>query len=139
MRHSVFGDCEYLQDVAPERALHIVQVYLGDVGAHDLLRGVVHERVKGAILLHVLVNGFAACLVVHEISGNEETLAALLLNHFFRVLSIFFLLWQVHDGYVGAFTSKQNSSGPSDARARQLTSEKWHKMAHHAKKPTLRQ
>ena len=45
MRESIFGDCEYGEDVAPEHAFDLVQVDLFEVGAHGLLRGVIDQYV----------------------------------------------------------------------------------------------
>jgi len=45
VRQGVFGHGEDLEDVAAERALDVVEVDLGEVVAHQLLRRVVDEDV----------------------------------------------------------------------------------------------
>ena len=52
---------------------------------------------NGSELLDVLLDGLAASLVVHEITGNQKALAALLLDHLLGVLGVRLLLWQVDD------------------------------------------
>ena len=48
MRKRIFGQSEHLEDVAPEYALGHVEINLLEVGAHDLLAGVVYQNINGS-------------------------------------------------------------------------------------------
>jgi hypothetical protein len=76
MRHRIFSHGKHLQDIAPKSTLHIIEINLANVVAHHLLRGIIDEHVEGAEFLHVLLNGLATCLVIHEISWDEEAFFA---------------------------------------------------------------
>lgn len=106
MREGVFGHSKHLQDVASECAFHIVEVDFGKVVAHDLFRCVVDEDVDLAKFLDVLFDRLLAGLVVHEITGDQEALTALLLNEFLGPFGVLLLLWEIDDTDIGAFARK---------------------------------
>jgi hypothetical protein len=70
----------------------------------------------------VLLDGVLALAVVHQIAGNQQALAALLLDHLLGVLGVGLLLGQVDDADVGAFARVQDGDGPADAGADRVSS-----------------
>jgi hypothetical protein len=53
-----------------------------------------------AELLDVLLYSLAAGLVVHQVSGNQQALTSLLLDHLLGVLGIGLLLGKIDDGHI---------------------------------------
>lgn len=93
VRQGILGQRKHLQDVAAERALHVVQVNLGKVLAHDLLGGIVDQHVEAAVSIDMLLHRLTAGLVVHEIAGDEKALPALaFFDELLGFLCIFLLL-----------------------------------------------
>lgn len=117
MRHRILGHGKHLQDIAPKRALHNVQINLCNVVAHDLLRGIVHQHVQRAKGLDVLLDGLAARLVVHEVARDEEALAAFTLDELLGFFGVGLLLGEVDDGDVGAFAGEEDGDGAAYAGA----------------------
>jgi len=121
VRQRIFGHGKHLQDVALERALDIVEVNLGKVLAHDLLGGVVDEHVDNPKSLDMLVDGLLALLVVHQVAGDQQALAALLLDHLLGVLGVGLLLGEVDDADVGALAGVEDGNGTADAGTGQVS------------------
>lgn len=65
MRESVFRHSKHLQDIAAKCAFHIVEINLGEIVAHDLLRGIVDENMDLVKAFDMLVDSRLAVLVVH--------------------------------------------------------------------------
>ena len=108
MVKSIFRHGKDLKDVASESALDILQINILEVLAHDLLRSIVDQDVDLAKLIDVLLDGVFASLVVHEVSGEQNTLAALLLDHLLGLFGVFLLLGEVHDCHVSTFAGEED-------------------------------
>lgn len=85
----VFGHSKHLKNIASEDALGHGEIDLFEVRTHDLLRSVVDQDVNrsepasgceprhgiilrtGARLVHVFLDSFLACVVVHQVARNE--------------------------------------------------------------------
>lgn len=117
MRHRILRHSKHLQNIAPKGALHIIQVNLGNVVAHNLLRGIVDQHVQRAELLHMLLDGLAASFVVHEVAWDEEALLAFVFDHFLGLAGVFFLFGEIDDCDVGAFAGEEDGHGAAYAGA----------------------
>lgn len=117
MRHSILCNSKHLQNITPKSTLHHIKINLRNVLAHDLLRGVVDEDVQRTEFLHVLLDGFAAGFVVHEVSWDEEALLAFLFDHALGFLGVLLFFGEVDDCYVGAFAGEEDCDGTAYARA----------------------
>lgn len=107
---SIFRHGKDLKDVASESTLDILQIDVLEVLAHDLLRSIVDQDVDLAKLFDMLLDGFLASLVVHEISGEQNTLTTLLLNHLLGLFGISLLFGEVHDCHVSAFAGEEDGN-----------------------------
>jgi len=128
MWESEFCHGKHLKNVAPESALDIVQIDVGKVVAHDLLRGIVDKNVYDAVLFDVLLYCFLAFVVVHQVSGDQKTLLTFLFHQFLGLLSVVLLFGKVNDRDIGPFTCEQNRNSPANARTIiivSLTRRKW--------------
>lgn len=117
MRHSILCNSKHLQNITPKSTLHHIKINISNVLAHDLLRGVVDEDVQRTEFLHVLLDGFAAGLVVHEVSWDEEALLAFFFDHTLGFLGVGFFFREVDYGYVGAFAGEEDCDGAAYAGA----------------------
>lgn len=80
------------------------QIYICDIFTHHLLARIVHQHVQLAELLHVLVDNLSTLFDILKVERNAEALSTLLLNHSFRILGVWLLLWQIDYGDIGALT-----------------------------------
>ena len=80
MRDCVLGEDNHCDNVRVEGRADVVGLDVGDVRDLDLLGRVVDEDVERLVLLEVLVDDGLAVGVLAEIAGDEEALAALLLD-----------------------------------------------------------
>jgi hypothetical protein len=117
MRHRIFRHSKHLQNVAPKRALHVIQINLANVVAHNLLRGIVDQHMQRAKFLHVLLDGLAARFIVHEIARNKEALLSFLFDHFLGLAGVFLFFGEVDDCDVGAFAGEEDGDGAAYAGA----------------------
>jgi hypothetical protein len=108
MVKSIFRHGKDLEDVASESTLDILQIDILEILTHDLLASVVDQHINLSVLIDMLLNGFLACVVVHEVTGDKETLVTFLLDHSLGLFGVFLLFWEVDDCHVCAFTGKEN-------------------------------
>lgn len=118
MMERVFGHGEHLQNVAAEGTLDHVEINILKVLAHYLLGGIVDENVDLAKGVDMLLDGFAAGLVVHEVAGDEQAFPSLLLHHLLGLFGVLLFFREVDDAHVCALAGKQQSDRPANSRAR---------------------
>lgn len=98
-----------LKNVASERTLDVIQIDVLEILTHDLLGSVVDQDMDYTKLINVFLNSLLARLIIHEISGKEDTLATFLLDHSLGLFGILLLFWEVDDSDVCAFTREEDS------------------------------
>lgn len=97
-----------LKNVASECTLDIIQIDVLEILTHDLLGSVVDQNMDDTKLINMLLNSLLARLVIHKISGKEDTLATFLLDHSLGLFGILLFFWEVDDSDVCAFTCEED-------------------------------
>jgi hypothetical protein len=97
-----------LKNVASERTLDVIQVDVLEILTHDLLASVVDQHIDFTKLVNVFLHSLLARLIIHEVSGEEDTLATLLLDHSLGLFGILLLFWEVDDCDVCAFAREED-------------------------------
>lgn len=105
----ILGHSKDLKNVTSERTLDVIQVDVLEILTHDLLSSVVDQNMDYAKLINVFLHSFLARLIIHEISGKEDTLATFLLDHSLGLFGILLFFWEVDNSDVGAFTCEEDS------------------------------
>jgi hypothetical protein len=107
---SILCHSKDLKNVASERTLDVIQIDILEILTHDLLPSVVDQDMDNTKLVNVFLYSFLACLIIHEISGKEDTLATFFLDHSLSLFGILLFIWEVDDSDVCAFTCEEDSN-----------------------------
>src|SRR6185369_3277653 len=105
---------EHPEDVGLEGPLELLFGNVLDLLVRMLLPGIVDEDVEAAELVHHLLHGFLAEILVADVAGNRDRLAPFLLDDLLRELGVV-VLAEVEDGDVGPLAGEEGGDGAADA------------------------
>lgn len=81
------GQSEHSQNVTSESTLHILQIDILNLLAHDLLRSVVDQDIQSAIGFDMFIYHLFDLGSIHEVQCKVQTFPSVLLDCLFDILS----------------------------------------------------
>ncbi|MNC19310.1 hypothetical protein D3C75_672400 [compost metagenome] len=114
MRHRCLGQIEHGENIGTERPLQLLRGDILNLVLRMLLGGIVDQDVEFAQTFHRFVDQILAECLHPDVTGNQNTLPALLLHLSFGLFGIGMLI-QIRNDHIRTFLGKMNGNCTPDA------------------------